>query len=76
MKHTIEVEWGQIESIIVKELTRDLHYTLEDLENVKQTGKGYVYSMDKDEDIEELTIRAGALAVVIGFYGGKNEFTG
>ena len=70
MKHTIDLEWEQLESIMRKELANDLTFTLEDLEKVMKTGKGFVYSFDKDEDIEELTIRAAALAVVLSYYGG------
>lgn len=70
MKCKIDLEWEQIESIMETELADALKYTLQDLEKVMETGKGFVYSFDKDEDIEELTIRAAALAVVLSFYGG------
>ena len=75
MKHTIDVQWEQIEAIIAKELDWDLKKTLDDMETVKKTKKGFVYSHDMDEDLEELTIRAGALAVVLSYYGGCNEST-
>jgi hypothetical protein len=70
MNHTINLEWEQLESIMRKEIANDLKYTLEDLDRVMKTGKGFVYSFDKDEDIEELTTRAAALAVVLSYYGG------
>ena len=70
MKCKIDLEWEQIESIMETELADALKYTLQDLEKVMKTGKGFVYSFDKDEDIEELTTRAAALAVVLSYYGG------
>lgn len=36
MKHTIDVQWEQIEAIIAKELDWDLKKTLDDMETVKK----------------------------------------
>jgi len=70
MKCTIALEWEQIESIMRTELADALKHTLSDIEAVKRSKQGFVYSFDMDEDIEELTIRAAALAVVLSYYGG------
>jgi hypothetical protein len=72
MKHTIEVEWEQVENIICTELKQDLDYTLEAMEQVKNTGKGFVYSLDAKEDLEQLEAMSYALAMVIKHYGGFN----
>lgn len=70
MKCKIDLEWEQIESIMRTELADALKYTLSDIEAVKRSKQGFVYSFDMDEDIEQLTIRAAALAVVLSYYGG------
>ena len=70
MKHTLEVEWEQVEGIICEELKWDLKSVLESIEHVKETGKGFVYSLDAKEDLEELETVAYALAIVLKHYGG------
>ena len=72
MKHTIEVNWDQVEDIICNELKQDLIYTLEAMEQVKRTGKGFVYDLDAKEDLEQLEAMSYALAMVIKHYGGFN----
>lgn len=72
MKHTMEVEWEQVEKIIVAELKFDLETTLAAIEDVKATGKGYVYDFDPKEDLEQLEAMSLALAMVIKHYGGFN----
>jgi sugar/nucleoside kinase (ribokinase family) len=72
MKHTIEVEWEQVESIICSELQWDLEVTLKSIEDVKALGKGFVYDLDPKEDLEQLEAIAYALAIVIKHYGGFN----
>ena len=72
MKHTIEVTWDQVEHIIANELKFDLEYTLEAIKDVKATGKGFVYSFDPKEDLEQLEAMSLAFAMVINYYGGFN----
>ena len=72
MKHTIEVEWEQVENIIRDELKWDLQTTLEAIEDVKATGKGFVYDLDPKEDLEQLEAMSLALVMVIKLYGGFN----
>lgn len=72
MKHTIEVEWEQVENIIRDELRWDLQTTLEAIEDVKATGKGFVYDLDPKEDLEQLEAMSLALVMVIKLYGGFN----
>lgn len=72
IKHTLEVEWEQVEHIICAELTWDLNSVLQSIEHVKETGKGFVYSLDAKEDLEELEVVAYALAIVLKHYGGFN----
>ena len=70
MKHTIEVEWEQVENIILEELKWDLQTTLDAIEDVKATGKGFVYDLDPKEDLEQLEAMSLALVMVIKLYGG------
>ena len=70
MKHTIEVEWEQVEKIILEELQWDLQTTLDAIEQVKATGKGFVYDLDPKEDLEQLEAMSLALVMVIKHYGG------
>jgi sugar/nucleoside kinase (ribokinase family) len=70
MKHTIEVTWDQVEHIIASELKFDLETTLDAIEEVKAKGKGFVYSLDAKEDLEQLEAMSLALVMVIKHYGG------
>jgi sugar/nucleoside kinase (ribokinase family) len=70
MKHTIEVTWDQVEHIIASELKFDLETTLDAIEKVKAKGKGFVYSLDAKEDLEQLEAMSLALVMVIKHYGG------
>ena len=70
MKHTIEVTWDQVEHIIANELKFDLETTLDAIEQVKSTGKGFVYDLDPKEDLEQLEAMSLALVMVIKHYGG------
>ena len=70
MKHNIEVTWDQVEHIIANELKFDLESTLEAIEQVKATGKGFVYDLDPKEDLEQLEAMSLALVMVIKHYGG------
>ena len=70
MKHTIEVPWDQVEHIIANELKFDLESTLQAIEDVKATGKGFVYDFDPKEDLEQLEAMSMALVMVINHYGG------
>jgi len=75
-EHTIKVEWQQLERIIVDELRWDLENTLEAIENIKMTGKGFCTSLDPAEDIENLEALSFALAIVLKHYGGfENDCT-
>lgn len=71
--YQMDVHWEQIQHILQAELKRDLAFTLNDIEKVEKTGKGFVYSLDAEEDLIELNIRAMALAVVVHYYGGFEE---
>ena len=70
MKHTIEVTWDQVEHIIANELKFDLETTLDAIEQVKSTGKGFVYDLDPKEDLEQLEAMSLALVMVVKLYGG------
>ncbi len=70
MKHTIEVEWEQVENLILEELQWDLQTTLDAIEQVKATGKGFVYDLDPKEDLEQLEAMSLALVMVVKLYGG------
>ena len=72
MKHTIEVEWEQVEKIVLEELQWDLQTTLDAIEQVKATGKGFVYDLDPKEDLEQLEAMSLALVMVVKLYGGFN----
>jgi hypothetical protein len=70
MKHTIDVEWEQVDSIIREELKWDLENILQSIERVKETGFGFVYDFDPKEDLEQLEAMSLALVMVIKHYGG------
>ena len=71
--YQMDVHWEQVQHMLQAELKRDLAFTLNDIEKVESTGKGFVYSFDAEEDLAELNIRAMALAIVVDYYGGFEE---
>lgn len=73
-KHTLEIECEQIDHIVCSELKNNLESTLQYIEDVKATGKGFVYSLDAKEDVEQLEVLSYALAIVINYYGGFNAY--
>ena len=68
--YKINVCWDQVQDIVKKELAHDFKSVLNDIELVKATNKGFAFSLDPEEDKEELTMIAMALMVVLDYYGG------
>jgi hypothetical protein len=66
---TIEVCDEQIESIIVKELSMQLGFIRDDLEN----GKLGMFSYDPEENTKQMNKLAKALERVLEYYGGSND---
>ena len=66
---TIEVCDEQIESIIVKELSQQLGWIKEDLDN----GRLGMFSYDREENTKQLKKLAKALKCVLDWYGGNDD---
>lgn len=66
MNHTIEVEWEQVDAIVVKELKS----MYEDLAPEKRPSFG-VWHKDAEEDIKEMKKMRKALKRVLAYMGEK-----
>jgi hypothetical protein len=68
MKHTFELEWEQVDAIIVKELSDSLNYF--NPENRPSCG---MFVKDEKEDLEEMQKMHDAFKLVLSWYAGHNK---
>jgi hypothetical protein len=71
MKTTIELEGDQIDAIIKQELSLMVSTLESDLNTVKESDQGYIFSKDKKEDIAEIKKHIKSFKRVIKYYGGS-----
>jgi hypothetical protein len=70
MSYTLKVDWDALQQALVSALKQDLKYLKEDLARVKKTKKGYIWSLEWEEDIVEIKKHIEAMQLVIKYYGG------
>jgi hypothetical protein len=68
MKHTFELEWEQVDAIIVKELSESLNYF--NPENRPSCGMFY---NDEQADLREMEKMHDAFKLVLSWYAGHNK---
>ena len=72
MKATIELEYDQIQSIIVQELKETLEIMMRDLVDRQSDtfGSGGIFDNDKETDIKLIKKHIKSLKRIIQYYGG------
>lgn len=65
----IQINDDQLDEIIKKEMLTTVSYLLQDIEKIKQTNIGYVFSKDAKVDLLKITELIDAYKLVLEHYG-------
>lgn len=65
---TIELDWDDIDKIVIEELERNKEELQQSLEMVKKDGRGIVFTGDQQQDIVEIEKHISACDVLIQYY--------
>ena len=65
----IQLDDDQLDEIIKEELLTTVSYLLKDIEKIKQTNVGYVFSKDAKVDLLKITALIDAYTLVLEHYG-------
>ena len=65
----IKLDKDQLDEIIKEELLTTVSYLLKDIEKIKQTNVGYVFSKDPKVDLLKITELIDAYTLVLEHYG-------
>lgn len=65
----IQINDDQLDEIIKKEMLTTVSYLLQDIEKIKQTNIGYVFSKDAKVDVLKITALIDAYRLVLEHYG-------
>lgn len=65
----IQINDDQLDEIIKKEMLTAVSYLLQDIEKIKQTNIGYVFSKDAKVDLLKITALIDAYKLVLEHYG-------
>ena len=65
----IKIDNDQLDEIIKEELLTTVSYLLKDIEKIKQTNVGYVFSKDPKVDLLKITALIDAYTLVLEHYG-------
>lgn len=65
----IQINDDQLDEIIKKEMLTTVSYLLQDIEKIKQTNIGYVFSKDAKVDMLKITALIDAYKLVLEYYG-------
>lgn len=65
----IKLDNDQLDEIIKEELLTTVSYLLKDIEKIKQTNVGYVFSKDAKVDLLKITALIDAYTLVLEHYG-------
>lgn len=65
----IQINDDQLDEIIKKEMLTAVSYLLQDIEKIKQTNIGYVFSKDAKVDVLKITALIDAYRLVLEHYG-------
>lgn len=69
-KYHIPVDWDAMQPLIVSVLNETLDSLRNDWEKVYKKKRGYVFSTDYEEDLEELSAHISAFKKIIRYHGG------
>jgi len=67
-KVIVELDWDEVDKIVVSELKDNLEGFIKSLEEVKATGSGYVFTTDLEQDIKELEKHIDACKLMIAYH--------
>lgn len=70
MKYNLQVDWEAMEPLIKTVLKDDMAQLRKDLAYIKKTKKGFVFSLDWEEDVEIINKLLHSMKVVTRYYGG------
>lgn len=73
MSYTLKVDWPEVEGILLQVLKEDLDGLRRDWENVYKTQKGFVFSHNAAEDLEQISELISAYKKVIRYHGGNTN---
>ena len=72
---TIQINDEALDNIIKEEMLITVSYLLKDIEKIKETNKGYVFSKDPKVDLLKINALIDAYALVLEHYGVTLERT-
>ena len=72
---TIQISNEALDDIIKEEMLTTVSYLLKDIEKIKKTNKGYVFSKDPKVDLLKINALIDAYALVLEHYGVTLERT-
>ena len=66
---TIEICDEQLDKIIKQEMISSIYFLRKDIERIKQTNKGYVFSKDPKIDLLKINALIDAYLLILEHYG-------
>ena len=72
---TIQISDEALDEIIKEKMLTTVSYLLKDIEKIKETNKGYVFSIDPKVDLLKINALIDAYALVLEHYGVTLERT-
>ena len=72
---TIEIDGEALDKIFIEEMLTTVSYLLKDIECVKESNKGYVFSKDPKVDLLKINALIDAYALILEYYGVTLERT-
>ena len=72
---TVEIDDEALDKIFIEEMLTTVSYLLKDIERVKESNKGYVYSKDPKVDLLKINALIDAYALILEHYGVTLERT-
>ena len=72
---TIEIDGEALDKIFIEKMLTTVSYLLKDIERVKESNKGYVFSKDPKVDLLKINALIDAYALILEYYGVTLERT-
>ena len=72
---TVELDAEQLDKVIVEEMLTSIMYLKRDVEKIKETNHGYIFSKDPKVDLLKITALIDAYVLILEHYGVNVEQT-
>ena len=72
---TVELDAEQLDKVIVEEMLTSIMYLKRDVEKIKETNHGYIFSKDPKIDLLKITALIDAYVLILEHYGVNVEQT-